>query len=164
MTRIAFQDRMLDNHCFGCGPNNEKGLRIKSFWDGDDSVCTFRPSPEHAAGPKRYLNGGIIATIIDCHGICTAVADLYRAEGREIGTEPSLWCVTGTLSVRYMAPVPIDRPVELRATIVERAGKRMNLECLLLSDGDECARGEVVAIRVPPEWRGDHAPRAGAGS
>lgn len=154
----SFQDQMPDNHCYGCGRQNSKGLRIKSFWDGEESICSFQPGPEHSAGPRHLMNGGITATLIDCHSVCTATAHAYRVEGREIGSEPAIWCVTGSIEIQYLAPVPIDRRVELRARIVESKGKKTRLNCSLSSDGKECAQGNVLAIRVPPTWRDDVSP------
>lgn len=78
MPPIAFQDQIPDNNCYGCGPGNREGLRIKSFWDGEAAVCTYRPEHHHSAGPPQFLNGGIIATLIDCHSVCTAIANAYR--------------------------------------------------------------------------------------
>ncbi|NUM53399.1 MAG: PaaI family thioesterase [Candidatus Hydrogenedentes bacterium] len=145
---------MPDNYCYGCGANNPHGLQIKSHWDGNESVCTFMPSPHHSAGPRQYLNGGIIATLIDCHCICTAVANAYRNEGRDVGEPPEIWYVTGGLNVSYLKPTPIDKPVMLRARIVDEKPKKTVLHCTLSSDGADCARGEVVAVRVPSEWKG----------
>jgi acyl-coenzyme A thioesterase PaaI-like protein len=150
----AFQDLIPNNHCYGCGPENPNGLQIKSYWDGDESVCEFQPRLEHSAGPEQYLNGGIIATLIDCHCICTAIANAYRAEGRDIGSVPEIWYVTGALNVSYSKPTPIDRPVTLRARIVEEKPKKTVLQCSLLSEGIECASGEVIAIRVASKWKG----------
>ncbi|MCH7665826.1 MAG: PaaI family thioesterase [Acidobacteria bacterium] len=155
MAPISFQDQMVDNNCFGCGPNNAQGLRIKSSWDGDESICTFHPRPEHSAGPSHVMNGGITATLIDCHSVCTATAHAYRCEGREMDSLPAIWYVTGSLEVQYLAPVPIDQPVDLRARVVEFEGKKTRLECSLSSGGRECARGKVVAIQVPAGWRED---------
>ena len=153
MDSVAFQDRIEDNLCFGCGAANERGLQIKSFWEADGtSVCTFRPLPHHAAGPAQFLNGGIIATVIDCHCICTAIANVYRSEGREIGSEPSVWCVTASINVTYLQPTPIGDPVELRARIVEVGARKTVLTCSLCSGEQECARAEVIAVRVPPGW------------
>ena len=69
---VAIQDRIPHNHCWGCGTLNPRGLHIKSFVEGDEVVCTFRPSPDHMAGPTTVLYGGIIAAVIDCHAVCTA--------------------------------------------------------------------------------------------
>ena len=149
----AFQDLIPDNLCFGCGPQNSHGLRIKSFWNGDDVVCTCHPERYHMAGPPQYLNGGIIATLIDCHSICTAIVHLYKTEGRTIGSEPNIWCATGKLEVRYLCPTPIDRPVNLRARIVDTSPRKVVLQCTLSSGGQPTAEAEVVAVRVSDAWR-----------
>lgn len=149
----AFQDLIPNNSCFGCGPHNEHGLRIKSFWDDDESICTYRPQPYQAAGPPQYLNGGIIATLTDCHCICTAIAHAYRSEGRPIGSEPSIWCATGRLEIRYLRPTPIDEPVHLRARIIDASPRKAIVRCTVSSRGDVCAEAEVVAVRVSDSWR-----------
>lgn len=153
MERAAFQDQITDNFCFGCGPTNQHGLRIKSYWDGpNESICTYQPESHQNAGSKQFLNGGIIATLIDCHCICTAIAYAYRDEGREIGSSPAIWYVTGSLTVKYLRPTPIKVPVELRARFVKAGEKKTVLSCTLSSNGQECAKGELVAIRVPLSW------------
>jgi acyl-coenzyme A thioesterase PaaI-like protein len=150
----AFQDNIPGNYCWGCGNINEHGLQIKSYWSDDEAVCTWQPKPYHAAGPTHVLNGGIIATVIDCHSVCTAIAAAYRAEGREIGTEPLIWYVTKSLQVTYLRPTPLDQPITLRARIKETNEKVTILTCSLFEKGkgEECARGEVVAVRVANAW------------
>jgi acyl-coenzyme A thioesterase PaaI-like protein len=149
-----FQDSIPHNHCYGCGPSNAQGLKLKSCWQGEESVAVFAPQPWHAAGPEQFLNGGIIATLIDCHCICTAIADCYRREGRVIGSEPNIWCVTASLKVDYLKPARIDQPVKLGASVIESSGKKIRVVCALLSGDQECARGDVLAIRVDASWRG----------
>ncbi len=149
----SIQERLPENHCWGCGPANPEGLRIRSYWEGEEAVCRFRPSPHHAAGPTHVVNGGIIATVIDCHSVCTAIADAYRAAGREIGAGPAIWCVTASLRVDYLAPAPIGETAELRARVRETRGRRRVVECTLRAGGRDCARGEVVAVEVGPGWR-----------
>jgi acyl-coenzyme A thioesterase PaaI-like protein len=159
----AFQDQIPENYCWGCGPLNPHGLHIKSRWSasGDEAICVWHPGQWHMAGPQHILNGGIIATIIDCHCICTAIADAYRREERSLSSAPLIWYVTGGLDVSYLRPSPIDRPVELRARLDEIKGKKTVVSCSLQSDGEECATARLVAIRVPPEWRERHgAPAA----
>ena len=70
----AFQDEMVGNYCWGCGADNPAGLHLKSYWDGEVAVAQWTPAHEYSAGPRHILNGGIIATLLDCHGVCTAVA------------------------------------------------------------------------------------------
>ena len=152
---VAFQDQIPGNHCFGCGPDNEGGLRIKSYWSGEDEAeCRFLAQPHHNAGPVGYLNGGIISTLIDCHAINTALAKAYQLAGREMGTGEQLWCVTGSLEVRFENPVPIDREVLLIARIEKLDGRKTHLRCDLSSDGVVCARGSVLSIQVRPGWFG----------
>jgi acyl-coenzyme A thioesterase PaaI-like protein len=148
-----FQDHIPHNNCYGCGPANAQGLKLKSRWQGDAALAIFTPQPWHAAGPEQFLNGGIMATLVDCHCICTAIADCYRREQRVIGSEPNIWCVTASLKIDYLKPVSIDRSVMLRASIVDVSGKKTRLVCDLLSGEQECARGEVLAIRVDPGRR-----------
>ncbi len=153
MKKRAFQDEIVGNYCFGCGTLNPHGLHIKSYWSGDESLCTWRANHAHMAGPQGILNGGIIATIIDCHSVCTAIADAYRRQGRPLDSEPLIWYATGALQVSYLRPTPIDAEVTLRARIKESTAKKTVVLCSLWSRGEECARGEVVAVRVPPAWR-----------
>ena len=149
----AFQDQIPGNGCYGCGPHNDQGLRLKSHWEGEESVAAFMPEPFHAAGPSHVLNGGIIATVIDCHGVCTAIAEAYRREGRAIGSAPEIWYATGSLRVDHLKPTPMDQPLTLRASVVEAGPKKTRIACSLYALGQECARGEVLAIRVANDWR-----------
>lgn len=149
---LSFQEAILNNHCYGCGPQNGKGFRIQSYWKGEESVCTWKPEPHHAAGPKDVLNGGVIATLIDCHCLCTVVAAAYREEGRQIGSDPPIWYVTGSLQVSYLKPTAINKPVTLRARLQEVKPKKTIIECSLYSLDEETARAGVTAVRVPTGW------------
>lgn len=150
MTDKAFQEYYPDDHahCYGCGTLNEHGLHIKSYWDGDETVCVFTPEPFHTAIPG-YVYGGLIAALIDCHGTGTAAAAGYRAEGREMGTDPPLRYVTASLKVDYLKPTPLGPALEVRGRIKEVKGRKVVVEETLSADGVACARGEVVAVQVP---------------
>ncbi len=146
----AFQDYYPDHlsHCYGCGRLNESGLQIKSYWDGDEAVCTFQPRPYHTAIPG-YVYGGLIASLIDCHATGTAAAACYRAEGRAMDTEPAFRFLTASLHVDYLRPTPIDAPLELRAQVKEIKGRKVVVAVTLSSHGQPCARGEVIAVQAP---------------
>ena len=149
----AFQDQIPNNHCFGCGPLNNSGLQIKSFWVGEGrSICRFTPEPHHAAGPLHYVNGGIIATIIDCHCVCTACAYAYQSAGRKIGEGETIWFVTGKLEVDYKLPVKMGHEIELQATVEESHERKTIVSCMLYSEKAVCAIARVVTVRVPKEW------------
>lgn len=149
----AVQDQLLNNHCYGCGVDNEKGLQIKSHWQGNECVCRYMPRPEQCAGPLHYVYGGIIASLIDCHSCNTALSNYYRLEGRDIGSDPEIWCVTGRLTVNYRAPTPIDAEIEVRARIVEAGERKTIVQSRVYSSEQLTAEGEVIAVRVPPSWR-----------
>jgi hypothetical protein len=99
----AFQDYYPDHmaHCYGCGRLNEEGHQIKSYWDGEETVAHFQPEPRHTAIPG-YVYGGLLASLIDCHGTGTAAAAGYRAENRAMDTEPPLRYLTASLHVDYL--------------------------------------------------------------
>ena len=153
--RQAFQDFYPEPfaQCYGCGRLNERGLQIKSYWDGDETVCTFTPRPEHTAIPG-FVYGGLIASLIDCHSTGSAAAAIYRAEGRALGSEPAVRCVTGSLHVNYLRPTPIDGPLELRGTIKEVKGRKVTVSVTLGAGptGEVCATGEVVALRIEEDF------------
>lgn len=153
MASKAFQDYYPDSlsYCYGCGRLNEHGLQIKSTWDGDETVCTYVPRPYHIAIPG-FVYGGLIASLIDCHGTGTAAAAAYRAEGRAMDTEPPLRYVTASLRVDYLKPTPLGPPLELRGRAVEVKGRKVVVAITLSAEGQVCARGEVVAVQVPESF------------
>jgi len=150
VTQKAFQDYYPDelSHCHGCGRLNEHGLRIKSHWDGDETVTVFSPEPHHMAIPG-YVYGGLIASLVDCHGTGTAMAATYRAEGREMDTEPALRFVTASLHVDYLRPTPLGVPLEIRGRVKELKKRKVVVTATVSAEGELCARGEVVAVQMP---------------
>jgi acyl-coenzyme A thioesterase PaaI-like protein len=99
------------------------------------------------------LNGGIIATLLDCHGVCTAIARAYARDGRAIGSAPEIWCATAAMSIQFERPCPIDLPVTLHGREVATEDRFTTVECTLGSDGKVRARASVRAVRVPDSWR-----------
>ena len=124
-------------------------MQIKSYWEENEVVCTWKPEEYHLAG-NGVLNGGIIATLIDCHSLNTAIAFLSRTESTE-ATKTGAFA-TGTLTVKYLHPAPIDNPVVLRARVTDMKEKKIIITSSLYSSEIECARGEVIAIRVPEAY------------
>lgn len=141
-----FQDHMPENVCFGCGKNHE-GLNIKSFWEGEVAVCRW-DSEEKYHGWAKLLNGGILATLVDCHCMGTAIAHAYQLENRSLDSQPVYRYATGTLSVKYLKPTPNDVTIELRATVVEVKERKTVLKCEVFSNAIKTAEADVVAIRV----------------
>lgn len=141
----SLQDRYAPkNRCFGCGPANEKGLRIKSFVQDGEVVAEFRPEPHHLAF-EGIVNGGIIGTLLDCHSNWTAAWALMQAH--KLTTPPCT--VTAEFHVKLRAPTPIDETLTLRARAVEVQGDRAVVEARLEARGKTTAtcRGVFVAVR-----------------
>jgi acyl-coenzyme A thioesterase PaaI-like protein len=150
MGQKAFQDYYPDDlsYCYGCGRLNEHGLQIKSYWDGDESIATFLPQPYHIAIPG-FVYGGLIASLIDCHSTGTAAAAAYRAQGREMDSDPPLRFVTASLHVDYLRPTPLGVPLEIRGQVKEIKGRKVVVVATLSAEGEICAKGEVIAVQLP---------------
>ncbi len=150
MSEKAFQDYYPDplSYCYGCGRLNEHGHQIKSYWDGDESVCHFQPEPYHTAIPG-YVYGGLIASLIDCHGTGTAAAAAFRAAGRPMDSQPAFRFLTASLHVDYLRPTPLGGVLEVRGRVKEIKGRKVVVEETLSAGGEICARGEVIAVQVP---------------
>lgn len=150
MTQKAFQDYYPNelSYCYGCGRLNEHGHQIKTYWDGDESVTIFTPQPYHIAIPG-YVYGGLIASLIDCHGTGTAAAAMYRAENRALDTLPAYRFVTASLHVDYLKPTPLGVPLQVRGVVKEIKGRKVVVSATLSANGVICARGEVVAVQMP---------------
>jgi uncharacterized protein (TIGR00369 family) len=143
----SLQERFAPaGRCFGCGPRNEGGLRIRSFEAGDGTVVTeWRPRPEHEAF-EGYLNGGILGTLIDCHSNWTAIAAMLAAAPGPVA--PST--VTSELSIRYRRPTRSDRPLRLVGRVVELGSDRATVVTTVESDGQVTATGRATFVAVGP--------------
>ncbi|HEY7024392.1 MAG TPA: PaaI family thioesterase [Candidatus Limnocylindrales bacterium] len=130
--------------CYGCGPANPQGLHIRSFPDGAEVVAEWHPEPHHHAF-LNVLNGGVIGTLLDCHSNWTAA---YHLMGRR-GAQSPPTTVTADYAIRLLKPTPTDRPVFLRAKVVDATDDRATVEGTLASDGVVTAtcRGTFIAVK-----------------
>ena len=150
MSELAFQDYYPDDysHCYGCGRLNDQGYQIKSYWDGNEGVCRVRPRSHYSGGKKDILYGGLIASLMDCHGAGTAAA----AKARELGIamRPGVMprFVTASLKVDYRSPTPVGQEVELRARVLELKGRKVRVSVTLATNGTVHAEGELLMIQI----------------
>jgi acyl-coenzyme A thioesterase PaaI-like protein len=145
MNEKSLQERYAPGGiCFGCGPANEKGLRIRSFEQGEEVVCEWQPEPYHEAFPGM-LNGGIIGTLLDCHANWTAAWHLMQSKG----LDKTPCTVTADYAIKLKRPTPTDAPVRLVARVVESREDRAVVEAELIAGGKTCAtcRGTFVAVK-----------------
>ncbi len=140
----SLQDRYAPtNACFGCGPANQHGLRIKSFVQGDEVVCTWQPATMHEAFPGM-LNGGIIGSLLDCHCNWTAAHHLMVRAG---ASQPPC-TVTAEYTIKLRRPTPTNVPVTLRAKVVEASEDRARISATLEAGGRICATCEGLFVAV----------------
>lgn len=143
-----FQEQMAGDLCFGCGSQNPAGLHIHSFWEGDEGVCRWQPQLIHQ-GWQGITCGGIIATLIDCHCMATAMATAVRNEGRVLGSAPHYRFATGAMAIKYLKPSAIDQCIELRAHVIDvKNAKKYTLTCDVYVAGEKTAEANVVAFLV----------------
>ncbi len=145
MSDESLQDRYApETICFGCGPANASGLRIKSRVEGEDVVLDWTPQTHHEAFPG-FVNGGIIGVLFDCHCNWTAAYHLMRKAGA--ATPP--FTVTAEYAVKLRRPTPSGGPLRLRARVVESTDDRAVVESTLEADGQVRAscRGTFVAVK-----------------
>jgi acyl-coenzyme A thioesterase PaaI-like protein len=145
MTALSLQERYApDSRCFGCGPANDRGLRIASHEDGAGLVADWTPEPYHEAF-EGVLNGGIVGTLLDCHSNWTAAIHLMRASGDD--SPPS--CVTADYAIRLLRPTPTDAPVRLVAQVTDAGTDRATVDATLEARGRTTAtcRGTFVVVK-----------------
>jgi acyl-coenzyme A thioesterase PaaI-like protein len=149
---VSLQDRYAPaNRCFGCGPANTRGLRIKSFPSGGEVVCTWTPEPHHEAF-DGFLNGGIIGTLFDCHLNWTGVHHLIERDG--LDTAPCT--VTAEFHVFLKRPTPSRGSVLLRGRVVESSGNRLTVEGEMEAGGKISATARAVFVAVKEDHPAYH--------
>lgn len=147
-------------HCFGCGPANPRGHHLKSHLEGEDTVARFTPGAQYSGGYPGHVFGGMIASLLDCHGTASAAAFAYRQRGREMGDGgPAIRFVTASLTVAYRRPTPLGTELVIRGRLVSIEGRKVRIALTLSADADVCAEGEMLAV----EYRAKAmAPGSGA--
>lgn len=150
---IAIQDFYPDHfaQCYGCGRLNEHGIKLKTSLHGEETLTRFIPSKNHTAIPG-FVYGGILASVIDCHGTGSASLAIAKEKSIKIEKFNAPRCVTASLKVDYRKPTPIDSEIEVIGKIKEIKGKKVVVEAFLYSKGELCVTGEIVAIHVNDDF------------
>jgi acyl-coenzyme A thioesterase PaaI-like protein len=134
-------------NCYGCGADNHFGLQMKSYLEGDEGICRWRPAVHHCSYPG-FLNGGVACTIIDCHAAWTAYAIECRDRGEEVGAKsiPTGW--TRAMKIEFLKPVPISDILELRAKVAKKGKTSRTVTCSIYAGDEECVSSEVTLVFV----------------
>ena len=126
----SLQDQFAPNLiCFGCGPANENGLRIKSFVKDEKVVASFSPQSHHQSF-EGMMNGGIIGSLLDCHLNWTAAWHLM--EKNSLDVPPC--CVTAKYEVSFEKPTSSSVELHLEAWIVESSNRKAVVEGTLSTE------------------------------
>ena len=145
MSETAIQDLYPDDYanCYGCGRNNHQGMQLKSYRDGDECVCRHTPGPQYTGGVPGFLYGGMIASLLDCHGAGTAADAKLRESDGTVSR-----FVTAHLEVDYLKPTPLGVELEIRGKAVEIKGRKVTVELSLLAGDTLCAKGRAVMVQM----------------
>jgi acyl-coenzyme A thioesterase PaaI-like protein len=134
--------------CFGCGHANPDGFHLRSFRAGDLTVAEFTPRPEHDNG-SGFLNGGIITTVLDCHGAAVVMWEAAQRGWRPV-TGTLLPFITAGFDVRFLRPTPLGPPVQLVASPVRVGEDEIVVDAALEHDGKPRATMTATWRRFRP--------------
>ncbi|ATO18725.1 thioesterase [Acinetobacter sp. LoGeW2-3] len=153
MTRIAFQDLYAEayTHCYGCGRNNPHGYQLKSYWDipSVQTIAHIRPEFHYTGGVPDHLYGGLIASLLDCHGTASAAAFKSHVLGIVFdGSENLVRCVTGSLNIQFIRPVPVNTELVLTGRLLKIEDRKIQVTLSLSANNIECAKAEMLAIQI----------------
>ncbi|MFD1550837.1 PaaI family thioesterase [Putridiphycobacter roseus] len=147
----AIQDLYPDElaHCYGCGKMNPNGFHLKSYMVDNETIAHFTPEPKYTALPGSVY-GGLLASILDCHGTGSAAA--FVCENENIPLDGSInipiRCVTASLKVDFKAPTQMGVALELKGKLRSIEGRKIWVDMTLSANGTICASGEILAIRL----------------
>jgi acyl-coenzyme A thioesterase PaaI-like protein len=145
MSDQAIQDLYHEDyaHCYGCGRNNPHGLQLKSYWQGEECICRHTPKSHYSGGVPGFLYGGMVASLLDCHGAATAAAAKARQSGGAVGR-----FVTASLSVDFAKPTPLGVELELRGKVTEISGRKVYVDLEMYAGETRTATGRVLMIEL----------------
>lgn len=136
-------------HCYGCGPTNPHGLHLKSFLDGERTHARFTPAAMYSGGYPGNVYGGMLASLLDCHGTASAAAFAHRAQGRVMGDGgPPIRFVTASLKVDYRRPTPLGVELLIEGALRSLEGRKAIIDLTLSAGGELCVTGEMVAVHA----------------
>ncbi|MTG99304.1 MULTISPECIES: PaaI family thioesterase [Myroides] len=144
------QDLYPENlaHCYGCGKNNTQGHQLKTYLEGEETISRFTPDLKYTAIPGSVY-GGLIASLLDCHGTASAAAFACVAEGISLEqAQIPVRCVTGNLNVNFKAMTPQGKELVIMGKLKHIEGRKITVEMTLSADNVVCATGEILAIKL----------------
>jgi hypothetical protein len=146
MSELSLQEQYApENACYGCGPANAKGLKVRSFVreDGGGLIAHWQPATCYEAFPG-ILCGGIIGTLLDCHSNWTAAWYLMNAS--KASRPPCT--VTAEYTIKLLRPTPTDSTIELLSHVLKASENRVTIKASLSVQTKVCATCEGLFVAV----------------
>ena len=153
---VALQDFYPDDfaHCFGCGRLNLVGHHLRTFVEGEETVSRFTPSANDMALPG-FVYGGLLASLLDCHGMATASAGALREGGSAVGAESSPRYVTAMLHIDFVRPTPLGGELMIRGRVEEFTARKARIAAWVVANGETTVRASIVAVPLPERMKPD---------
>lgn len=148
---VAIQDTypLAFAHCYGCGASNPHGHKLKSYLIGSETFARFTPDQKYSGGVPDHVYGGMVASLLDCHGTASAAAYALREEGLLIGgAKEPIRFVTASLKVDFKRPTPLGVELMVKGSLRSLNGRKAWIDLTLLAADTVCATGEMLAIRL----------------
>ncbi len=145
----AIQDLYPDDvaHCYGCGKNNPLGLQLKTFLVENKTISHFTPDSQYTAIPGAVY-GGLIASLLDCHGTGSAAAFICKEENIPMEAPLEVRCMTASLKIDYRQMTPLGVELEIKGKLKSISGRKVIVDMTLSANGQVCVTGEILAIRM----------------
>lgn len=136
--RLRPMDHSAQNRCFGCGVANPVGLHLEFLLAEDNSAVCIATIPDTYEGPRGYLHGGIIATLLD-----EAMSKSVRANG--------FVAMTRHMEVDYLQPVPSGAQIRLEGRVTHNEGRKHWAQAMIRdAKGSELARSKGLFVEAQP--------------
>jgi len=154
MNEIAIQDYYEDEFavCYGCGRLNKDGLQLKTFLINDETSSKHKPK-ESKTAINGIVYGGLLASLIDCHGTGSASIFYAKENGIELKKYNAPRFVTGNLNVSYLKPTPLNIELILKGKLKEIKGRKVVVSIEVFSQEVLTVKGEVIALLLPDNFR-----------
>ncbi len=145
----AIQDLYPDDvaHCYGCGKNNPHGHQLKTYLEENETVSHFTPESKYTAIPGAVY-GGLIASLLDCHGTGSAAAFICKEQNIPLETPLEVRCMTASLKIDYRQMTPMGVELEIRGKLKSISGRKVVVDMTLSANGQVCVTGEILAIQM----------------
>ena len=126
-----------DRICFGCGPRNPRGLKLKFRLDPARRILKTRWTPtKELQGYAGIVHGGMIALVLD-----ELMGNLLWTLKRP--------AVTAEMTVRFHRPARVHQPLIAQARVKSQRGRVFEMEAQIRTPaGKRVASASAICVVV----------------